>query len=60
MLKSVGTYLYAVVARKFVKTARTGLALVVTITLLIAVVEGAEVVVMDAVAGQDIGDEFQG
>jgi hypothetical protein len=58
MFKSSRTYHYAVVAHKFVKAGRIGLALVVTITLLISVVEGAKIVAMNAVAGEDIGDEF--
>jgi len=53
------TYHYTVVTRKFVKTARVGLTLVVTIILLIGAVEGAKVVFMDAIPGQDIGDKFQ-
>ena len=55
-----GTYHYTVVACQFVEAVRVGLALVVTIILLIAAVEGAEVVFMNFIASQDISDEFQG
>jgi hypothetical protein len=57
MYKSARTYHY--VACKFVKAGRIGLTLVVTITLLIGVVEGAEVVAMSVAADEDIGDEFR-
>lgn len=58
MFETARTYHYTVVARKFVKTRRVGVAPVVTITLLIAAAERAEVVAMNAVANEDIGKEF--
>jgi len=57
--KITGTYHYAVLAREFVKPGRVGLALAVSTTLLVGVVEGVEVVVIDAVAMKGIGDELQ-
>jgi hypothetical protein len=55
----VGTYHYAVLTRKFVKLGRVGLALVVRTTLLVGVVEDVNVVVINVVAGNNIGDKFQ-
>ena len=57
--RHAGTYHYAVLAREFVKLGRVGLALAVRTTLLVGVVEGVEVVVIDAVAMKGIGDELQ-
>jgi len=58
-LISTRTYHYSVLACKFVEVGRVGLALVVRPTLLVAVVKGVEIVVIDVVSKQDIGDEFQ-
>ena len=52
------TYHYAVLAPKLVKSGRVGLALVVMATLLVGMVENIEVVVINVVASNDIGDEF--
>jgi len=57
--RHAGTYHYAVLARKFAKVGRVGLALVVRTMLLVGVVEGIEVVVVDVIAVKDIGDKFQ-
>ena len=54
-----GTYHYAVVAREFVKTSRVGLGLITQITLLVGAVEDSEVVVINFLSGNYIGDEFQ-
>jgi hypothetical protein len=53
------TYHYAILARKFVKPGRAGLALVVGTTLLVDMVENVKIVVVNVVASKDIGDEFQ-
>ena len=58
-VQNAGTYLDAVVAHKFIKAGRVGLTLLTRTTLLIATVEDAEVVVINAVADKDIGDELQ-
>ena len=58
MFETARTYHYTVLARKFVKTCRVGLAPVVTITLLIGVVERAEVVTMTADSNEGISNEF--
>jgi len=54
-----GTYHDAVLAREFVKVRRVGLALVVRATLPIGAVEDVEIVIINVIAGNDIGDEFQ-
>ena len=56
--KTARTYHYAVVTHKFIKIGRVGPALVGTITLLIGVAEGVEVIGTNALANQDISDEF--
>ena len=53
---NVGTYRDAIVAREFVKAGRVGLALVVR--SLIGMVEYAEVVIINVISNEDIGDEF--
>jgi len=53
------THHYAILARKLVKAGRVSLALVVRTTLLVGMVEDIEVVVVNVIAGKDIGDEFQ-
>ena len=57
--RHAGAYNYAVLARKFVKVGRVGLALVIRTMLLVGVLERVEVVVVDVVAVKDIGDEFE-
>jgi len=57
---NASTYHYAVAACKFVNACHAGLALVVRTPLLVAVVEDAEVVVINVIPSKDIGDEFQG
>ena len=57
---NVKTYHYAIVARQFVKAGRVRLALVVRMTLLVGMVEDVEVVPTNVVAGNDIGNEFEG
>jgi len=52
------TYRYAIVARKFVKAGRVGLALVVRTTSFVGMVENIEVIMINVVARKDIGDEF--
>ena len=56
---NAGTYHYTILAAKFVQAGRVGLALVVRTSSLIGVVEDAEVVMTNSVAGEDIGHEFQ-
>jgi len=56
--KTTSTYHYTVLACKFVRVGRVGLALVVRTMLFVGVVEGVEVVVVDIIAMKDIGDEF--
>ena len=56
---NTGTYHYAVLARKFVKTRRVGLTLMTRAALFVGVVEDLEVVLINVVAGEDIRDEFQ-
>ena len=53
------TYHYAIFAFKLVRAGRVGLALVARTTSLVCVVKGIEVVVIDAFAVKDIGDEFR-
>jgi len=57
--RHAGTYHYPVLARKFVKMGRVGLALVVRTMLFVRVVEGVEVVVVDVIAVKGIGDELE-
>jgi len=59
MFTNAGTYHDTVLARDFVKTRRVGLVLVVRATLLIGTVEDVEIVMINVIAGNDIGDEFQ-
>jgi hypothetical protein len=56
---NVGTYSYAIFARKFVKAGRAGLALVVRTTSFVGMVENIEVIMINVVTSEDIGDEFQ-
>ena len=56
----VGTYHYAVIARKFVNARRSGLALVAGTTFLVGGLEDFKVVVINIVAVKDISDELQG
>jgi len=56
---NAGTYHDAVLARVLVKVRRVGLALVIKATLLIGAVEDVEIAMINVVAGNDIGDEFQ-
>jgi len=56
---NAGTYHHAVVASKLVKARRVGLALVIRTTLLVGMIENVEAVMINAVAGKNIGDEFQ-
>jgi len=58
-LINASAYRYAVLAHEFVKADRVGLALVVRTTLLVGAVENVKVVVINAIAGKDIGNEFQ-
>jgi len=53
--KNFGTYHYAVVACKFVKASRIGLRLFTQTTVLVGGVEDFEVVVINILAGKDIG-----
>jgi len=55
---NVGTYRHAIVAREFVKAGRVGLALVLRTTSLVGTVEYVEVVNINVISNQDIGDEF--
>ena len=58
-LRNVGTYHYAVVTRKFVKASQNGLRVIIQTTVLVGAVEDFEVVVINILAGEDIGDELQ-
>ncbi len=58
--KNVGTYLYAVVAGKFVKASRNGPRLFTQTIMLVGAVEDFEVVVVNILAGKNIGDKPQG
>jgi len=53
------SYYYTVLTRKFVKAGRVCLALVVRTTLLVGMVESAEVAVIIVVGSKYIGDEFE-
>ena len=53
------TYYYAIPARKFVKARRVGLAVVVRTTVLIGTCENVRVVIINIVAGKDVGYEFE-
>ena len=53
------TYHHTVLTRKLVKVGFVGQTLVLKTTMLVGVVENVEVVVIDIVAGEDIGNEFQ-
>ena len=57
-LRNVGTYHNAVVARKFVKASRNGLRVIIQTIVLVGAVEDFEVVVINIIAGKDIGDEL--
>ena len=59
-LKNVGTYHYAVVARKFVKASQIGLRVIIQTTVLVGAIEDFEVEVINILAGKDIGDELEG
>ena len=56
---NTSTHHYSVLACKFVKLGRVGLAPVFRTTLLVAMVKGVEIVVIDVVSMKGIGDEFQ-
>jgi hypothetical protein len=56
---NTGTYQYSILTRKFVNTGRVGLTLTSRTTLLVLLVEDAEVVGIKGLADKDIGDEFQ-
>ena len=58
--KNTRTYRHAIVAPKFVKAGRVGLALVVRTTSFVGIVENIEVIMINVVARKDIGDEFHG
>ena len=55
---NVGTYRHSIVARKFVQVGRVGLALVVRTTSLVGTIEYVEVIIINIVSNEDIGDEF--
>ena len=55
--RNVGTYHYAVVTRQFVKASRIGLGVIIQT---IGAIEDFEVVVVNTLAGKDIGDELEG
>jgi hypothetical protein len=57
--KKPDTYHSAVLARKFVKAGRVGLALVIRTTSLVGMIENIEVVAISVVASKDIGDTSQ-
>ena len=57
-LKNTGTHRYAVLTCKFVDMGRVGLTLAARTTLLIAVVEDSEVVIVNIFAEKDICNEF--
>jgi hypothetical protein len=56
--KNTGTYQYSILTCKFVNTGRVGLTLTSRTTLLVLLVEDAEVVVIKGITDKDIGDEF--
>ena len=56
---SVGTYHYAIAARKFVKAGRVGLTLFTGTILLVAVVEDFKVVAVDIAGDENVGEVFQ-
>ena len=60
IFKSARTYHCAVVAFQFVKVCRVDLPLFDRSTLFIGVGKDVEVIVIKAVADEDIGNEFQG
>ena len=53
------TYHNAVCARKFVEACRISLTLMIRTTLFVGVVEDLEVVVVNVVTHEEIGNEFQ-
>jgi len=55
---NAAAYHYAVLARKFVEARRVGLTLVTRTILFVGMVEDLEVVVVNVVTCEDIGDEF--
>ena len=57
--RNVGTYHYAVVAGKFAKASRIGLGMMIQTTVLVGAVEDFEVVVINVLSDEDIGDKFQ-
>ena len=56
---NTGAYHDTVLARKFIKTRRVGLTLTNSTTSLVCMFEDVEVVVINVVADEDIGNEFQ-
>ena len=57
--KNAATYHYPVRARKFVEAHRIGLTLIIRTTLFVGVVEDLEVVVVNVVTHDDIGNKLQ-
>ena len=58
-MKQVGTYYYAVFALELIKAGRVGLALIISTTLLVGVIEDIDLVVINVFADKNIGDKFQ-
>ena len=56
---SVGTYHYAIAARKFVEAGRVGLTLITGTILLITAVEDFKVVAINIVGDENVGEVFQ-
>ena len=56
---NAATYHDAVLAFKFVKARRIGLTLVSRCTLFVGMIKSLEVVVVNVVTGEDIGNELQ-
>ena len=59
MLTMASTYHYTVLACTFINASRVGRSLISRSTLLVGGVKDIEIVVVNVVAGKDIGDEFQ-
>ena len=56
---NTGTYHNAVLTRKFIETCRVGLTLTNSTTLLVCMFEDVEVVLINVIAYEDIGNELQ-
>jgi len=56
---NASTYHYIILALEFVQAGRVGPTLVARTTLLVGMIEVVEVVVINIVPGEDIGDKFQ-